>query len=86
MSCGVPNATRAVAWFKNGKRINETSKTVMVQGNLYILCLESSDSGEYVCKDKFTLSYIDSHSLNVKNPGTYDCMLFQLGFSKYIIK
>ena len=86
MSCGVPNATRAVAWFKNGKRINETSKTVMVQGNLYILCLESSDSGEYVCKDTFTSSYIDSHSINVKNPGRYDCMLFQLGFSKYIIK
>ena len=84
MSCGVANATR-VAWFKNGKRINETSKTVMVQGNLYILCLELSDSGEYVCKDKSTLSYIDSHSLDVKNQGMYDCILFQLGCSKYII-
>ena len=86
MSCGVSNATRAVAWFKNGRRINETSKAVMVQRNFYILCIESSDSGEYVCKDKFTLSYIDSHSLSVKNQGMYYCMLFQLGFSKFIIK
>ena len=69
MSCGVEDSTRAVSWFKNGKIISETPKTHLFRGTLYIFCLESSDTGEYVCKDKVTLSFIDSHSLTVKNPG-----------------
>ena len=76
MSCGKEDSTRAVSWFKYGKRISETPKTHFFQGTLYIYCLESSDSGEYVCKDKVTLSFIDSHSLTVKNPGIASTIFF----------
>ena len=69
MPCGEEDATRAVSWFKVGKRIDETPKTHFFHGTLSIFCLESSDIGEYVCKDKVTLTFIDSHSLTVKNPG-----------------
>lgn len=69
VSCGMVDAARAVSWFKNGNRISESAKPVILPGKLSIGCFESSDTGEYICKDKITLSCIDSYKLTVNNSG-----------------
>ena len=71
MACGVSNSSSKVVWFKNGVEVRNTTKTEITSGNLNIFCLEPSDSGEYVCKDKNTSANIDSHYLDVKNPGMH---------------
>ena len=72
--CGVSNSSKDVIWFKYGKIISNAPKTMLSSRYLHIPCLEPSDSGEYVCKDKVTSAYIDSYLLIVKNPG----MIFQI--------
>ena len=69
MTCEVSDTSRSVTWFKNGKIISKTPKTAHFSGNLYIYCLESSDSGLYMCKDKVNLAEIFSYNLTVKNQG-----------------
>ena len=69
MICGISNSSTEVVWFKYGKRISNTTKTMLSSRYLHISCLESSDGGEYLCKDKLTSTCVDSCRLIVKNPG-----------------
>ena len=69
MTCEVSDTSRSVTWFKNGKIISKTPKTAHFSGKLYIYCLESSDSGVYMCKGKVNLTEICTYSLIVKNQG-----------------
>ena len=72
MICGESNSSKEVIWLKNGDIIGKTFKTYFLSRYLHISCLESSDSGEYVCKDDVTSSnYIDSYRLTVRNPSTH---------------
>ena len=71
MICGQSNSSKEVIWLKNGDVISQTFKTNFLSRYLHISCLESSDSGEYVCKDNVTSSnYIVSFRLTVRNPST----------------
>lgn len=71
MPCNRSSTT--VAWFKNDMKISQTEKLhIQISSSLlYIFCLEPSDNGEYVCKDKNTAVVIASYKLTVKNPGMY---------------
>ena len=72
MICGQSNSPKEVIWLKNGDIIGKTYKTNFLSRYLHISCLESSDSGEYVCKDNVTSSnYIDSYRLTIRNPGMH---------------
>lgn len=64
--CDLPN----VQWYKNGTKVNETSKVRLSGSSLYIFCLELSDNGVYECRDKNNTSWPRNYTLAVNNPGS----------------
>ena len=57
-------------WYKNGTKLNDTSK-VKSTLSLYIFCLELSDNGIYECRDKKNIKTTKKYNLIVNNPGSY---------------